>query len=60
MLGPHDLEDFWKTVDREREPRRSSALDGAHRITPAFAVLSPFASLSRMRPAGGFFGNRGE
>lgn len=60
MLGPHDLEDFWKTIDREREPRRASALDGAHRTTAAFAGLTPFAALGRMRPAAGPFGGRGE
>ncbi|GAA0596843.1 hypothetical protein [Caenispirillum bisanense] len=60
MLGPHDLEDFWKTVDREREPRRATPTDGGHRATAAFAGLTPFASLSRMRPTGGLFGSRGE
>lgn len=63
MLGPHDLEDFYNTVDREREMRQASGAEPARRLSSAMGPLGGLAAMSRLARGrgmfGGAFGERG-
>lgn len=59
MLGPHDLEDFFTTVDRDRESRKSASADTLRHVGRAFTPMRSFSAASRLA-RGGMFGGFGD